>query len=62
MQAPFPLLAQALHDARLDCLITSLTSELVQPDIKHELRIEPLYIGYNRVLWQARAFQWRWRH
>jgi len=61
LQAPFAQLAQALHDASLDCLLTSLTSEMVQPDSKRGLHIEPLYMGHNRVL-APRTAPWTRRH
>jgi DNA-binding transcriptional LysR family regulator len=50
LQVPFPQLAEALHGGSLDCLLTSLTAELIRPEIKRDLHIEPLYVEHNRIL------------
>ena len=49
-QARFPQLVEALHDARLDCLLTSVTMELVQPEVARNLHIEPLYTAPHSIL------------
>jgi len=50
MQAPFPQLVDALYESRLDCLLTSLTAEVIRPEISRDLRIERLYLEHNRIL------------
>ena len=49
-QAPFPELVHAVHDSSLDCLLTALTAELVQAEIKPDLHIEHLYMEKTYVL------------
>ncbi|MCG3773128.1 MAG: HTH-type transcriptional regulator GbpR [Nitrosomonadaceae bacterium] len=50
MQAAFTQQVEALQDARLDCLLTSLTPDLVNSELSQDLHIEHLYIEHNRIL------------
>jgi len=50
LQARFPQLVEALNDARLDCLLTSVTMELLGPGMSSNLHIEPLYVAKNSIL------------